>query len=69
MPILVVLALVVPFVFVRRLLEPACPGCSAKSWASQTPTVICCTRCGWSSSAPAPGPPAQPARAQYEMFV
>jgi hypothetical protein len=60
MPILVVLALVVPFVVVRRLLEPACPGCSAKSWASQPSTAIRCTRCGWSGGASAPS--------QYEMF-
>jgi hypothetical protein len=37
----------------RRLVEPACPSCTAKSWNDQ-PAVLQCTRCGWSNVALVP---------------
>ncbi|HUE97073.1 MAG TPA: hypothetical protein VMN39_10455 [Longimicrobiaceae bacterium] len=35
----------------RRLAEPACPACSAKSWKDEPP-LLECNACGWASAAP-----------------
>lgn len=50
---------------VRRALEPACPGCSAKNWAAHS-TQLECGQCGWNH-----GRAAQPAAepAQYEICL
>jgi len=67
MLIALALTLLIVLSVLRRILEPACPGCSAKSW-SDHPVHLTCTRCGWSSvptGAPAAAVEAVPG--QYEI--
>ena len=48
MILLVVLVLLFGLSAARRALDPACPACSAKSWAPHS-TQLHCERCGWST--------------------
>jgi hypothetical protein len=47
-PTLVVLLLVAAASRVRRHIEPSCPRCSSRDW-QETPTVLQCGPCGWST--------------------
>ena len=44
------LALLSGLAVARRLVEPSCPGCSAKSWVDTTARLEC-AKCGWSNLA------------------
>ena len=46
----------------RRIAEPSCPGCAAKSWNDE-PRHLECARCGWTTRTTTIVDPAQ----QYEM--
>ena len=39
----------------RRIVEPACPACSAKNWKDE-PQRLECASCGWASVAAAVSP-------------
>lgn len=58
---IVVFSIIVVFALLRRVIEPACPSCSAKAWrASAGP--LNCEKCGWSNAADAE-------QSQYEMSL
>jgi hypothetical protein len=57
----VVLAILLAFAVLRRVIEPACPACSAKAWGDG-PGPLSCARCGWSS-----GPASEVEASQYEI--
>ena len=42
----------------RRGLEPECPSCASKQWASHS-TQLQCAGCGWSNVAPVAAAPAE----------
>lgn len=65
MIVALILSMLLVLNVVRRALEPACPGCAAKSWAAHS-TQLECADCGWShgrATAAAPEP------AQYEICL
>ena len=61
------LTLVAGLTVAARLVEPACPACSAKSWTDHPPRLEC-TRCGWSNVATVTVS-AEPRPAQYEITL
>lgn len=71
-PMILALALTLLLVlsYTRRVLEPACPGCSAKAWTEHS-TALECRQCGWSNGAAAVAgvtlPVVEAAPNQYEL--
>lgn len=51
--ILLTLTLLAVLTVARRIAEPPCPSCEAKSWNDQ-PAYLQCTRCGWTNVALVP---------------
>ena len=49
----------------RRVVEPACPSCEAKSWIP-SPNALHCAHCGWSNAA---APAAKAEVPQYELVL
>lgn len=59
----IVLSILIAFAALRRLIEPSCPACSAKSWGEGSGSLNC-ARCGWTNAA---APEAE--KSQYEMSL
>lgn len=58
---IVVFSIIVVFALLRRVIEPACPACSAKAWRPSAGPLNC-EKCGWSNAADAE-------QSQYEMSL
>jgi len=67
MLITLALSLLVVLSVLRRVLEPACPGCAAKEW-THADGVLTCKACDWSTTAAVPQAVEAPVPAgQYEI--
>lgn len=62
MIVAILLSLLLGLSFLRRVVEPACPSCAAKSW-TPNPSALHCAECGWSNVAAAKEIP------QYELVL
>lgn len=58
-----VLSILIAFAALRRLIEPSCPACSAKTWGEGSRSLNCAS-CGWTSAAGD-----EPEQSQYEMSL
>ena len=62
MIVALLLTLLMGLSFLRRVVEPACPSCAAKSW-TPVPNALHCAECGWSNVATVKEIP------QYELVL
>lgn len=63
MIVAILLTLLLGLSFLRRVVEPSCPCCAAKSWEPH-PSALLCAECGWSNVAVA-----KAEVPQYEMVL
>lgn len=57
------ISILIVFAALRRLIEPSCPACSAKSWG-EGPGALNCAKCGWTNALEAAAE-----KSQYEMSL
>lgn len=59
----VVLSILIVFAALRRLIEPSCPACSAKTWGEGSGALNCAS-CGWTNAVAE-----ESEQSQYEMSL